>query len=272
MPTIHSTAIVDPTCDLAPDVEIGPGCVLSGGVRLAAGVRLVGNVYLSGPLTVGTGTILYPFVCLGFPGQDYKFKPGDPTPGVAIGADCILREHVTVHAATRPDRPTTVGDRVMMMVGSHVGHDGRLGSNTILVNGALLAGHSEVGDGAILSAGTLVHQFTRVGRLAMMQGDSAVSMDVPPFCLAHGHNSIIGINLVGLRRSGMDRAHITKVREAFRLALRRPMSKPERIALLEDLGRDCPPVMELARFVAEAKKLALPRQARIGGENDEVET
>jgi UDP-N-acetylglucosamine acyltransferase len=272
MPTIHPTAVVDTKCELAPDVEIGPWCVLSGAVRLAAGVRLIGNCYLSGPLSVGAGTILYPFVCLGFPGQDYKFKPGDPTPGVTIGANCILREHVTVHSATKPDRPTSVGDKVMMMVGSHVGHDGRLGSNAILVNGAVMAGHSEVGDNVIMSAGTMVHQFTRVGRLAMMQGDSAISMDVPPFCLAYGHNAIIGINVVGLRRSGMDRGHITTVREAFRKALRVPLSKPERVAVLEELGRDCPPVMEMARFVAEAKKLALPRQGRVGGEDDEVST
>ena len=272
MPKIHPSAVVDPACELAADVEVGPWCVLSGPVRLAAGVRLIGNCHLAGPLTIGEGATLYPFVCLGFPGQDYKFKPGDPTPGVTIGAGCILREHVTVHAATKPDRPTSVGDRVMMMVGSHVGHDGQLGSNAILVNGAVMAGHSEVGDGVVMSAGTMVHQFTRVGRLAMMQGDSAISMDVPPFCLAHDHNSIVGINVVGLRRSGMDRGHITTVREAFRKALRVPLSKPERVAVLEDLGRDCPPVMEMARFVADAKKLCLPPQGRHGSEGDEVET
>jgi UDP-N-acetylglucosamine acyltransferase len=271
MPRIHPTAVIGPEVELADDAEVGPWCVLEGRVRLGPRVRLLGSACLNGPVEVGAGTIVYPFVCLGFPGQDYKFKLGDATAGVVVGSNTILREHVTVHAATKADRPTMVGDRVMMMVGSHVGHDGRVGNGVILVNGAVLAGHSEVMDGATLSAGTMVHQFCRVGRMAFLQGDCAISMDVPPFCLAYGHNALAGINLVGLRRSGMARDQITKVRDAFRLAFRRPMSKPERVTVLEDLGRGCEAVNEMARFVAAAKKIALPVKGRASGDDEVVE-
>jgi UDP-N-acetylglucosamine acyltransferase len=212
-----------------------------------------------------------PLVCLGSPGQDYKFKLGDPTAGVTIGSNTILREHVTVHAATQTDRPTSVGNNVMMMCGTHLGHDGRVGNNVIMVNGAVLAGHTDVADNVIMSAGTMVHQFTRVGRMAMMQGDSAVSMDIPPFCLAYGHNKMKGINLVGLRRAGIPRDEITKVREAFRLAFRRPMTKPERTVVLERLGKSCELVAEMARFVAGAKKLVLPPEGRTGEEEELVD-
>lgn len=266
MPRVHPTSVVSEQCEIASDAHVGPFCVITGQVRLEAGVQLLGHVHLSGPVRIGPRTVVYPFACLGFPPQDYKFKPGDATAGVTVGAECIIREHVTVHAASKMERPTTLGDRVFMMVNSHVGHDGQVGSGVILVNNVALGGHSEVHDGAIVSGSSVIHQFTRVGRLAFLQGDTAVSMDVPPFCLAYGHNAMAGINLVGLRRAGLPREQITRIREAFRLAFRRPLTKPERTAVLEKLGADCPPVMEMARFVAEAKKIVLPPEGRTGDE------
>lgn len=261
---IHPTAIVAPECDIADGAEIGPHCVLTGRVKLARGVKLVGSVYLSGPVTIGEGTILYPFACVGFPGQDVKFKLGDKTAGVTIGANSILREHVTIHAATNDHTPTAIGDRVFMMVNAHVGHDGRVGNGVIMVNNAALAGHARADDHCILSGGALVHQFNRVGRLAMLAGATAVSVDVPPFCIASGRNIMVGINLVGLRRNGFTREHVTKIREAYRAAFRSGLTKPEMVRTLEELGRDCPPVMEMARFVAEAKKIC-PSLERVGG-------
>jgi hypothetical protein len=59
---------------------------------------------------------------------------------------------------------------------------------------------------------------------------------------------------VGLRRSGMPREHITELRRAFRDAFRPVIRKDEMIRMLEDRGRECPPVLELAKFVAEAKR------------------
>lgn len=261
---IHPTAVVAPECEIADGVDIGPYCVLSGRVKLGARVRLVGSVYLSGPVTIGPDTIVYPFACLGFPAQDVKFKLGDKTAGVVVGAGGILREHVTIHAATNDHTPTTIGDRAFMMVNTHVGHDGRLGNNVIMVNNSALAGHARADDHCILSGGALVHQFNRVGRLAMLSGGTAISADVPPFCIASGRNIMVGINLVGLRRNGFSREDVTKVREAYRAAFRAGLTRPEMLRTLEDLGRGCPPVMEMARFVAEAKKVC-PSLERAGG-------
>jgi UDP-N-acetylglucosamine acyltransferase len=121
-----------------------------------------------------------------------------------------------------------------------------------------------------------VHQFNRIGRLAMMAGGTAVSVDVPPFCLVSGNNTMHGINLVGLRRSGMPREHVTRVRQAYREVLSEPLSREEMARELERLGADCPPVMEMARFVAEAKKPICQtaervRQKRDSTVNDMVE-
>jgi UDP-N-acetylglucosamine acyltransferase len=261
--SIHPTAFVSSQCDLAEDVEIGPHCVLQGRVRLGRGVRLIGHVYLQGPVTIGEGTILYPFSAIGFPPQDFKFSLGDATAGVEIGPGCIIREHVTIHAATSPEAPTRVGERVFMMVNSHVGHDAQVGNNVIMVNNAAIGGHAQLGDGVTLGGAALVHQHTRVGRLAFISGGAGSSMDVPPFCLVPERNRIAGVNLVGLRRAGIPREHIALVRRAFREALRPVLQREEMIEILEKLGRDCPPVQEMAQFVRTARRSIVPGPGRV---------
>ncbi len=263
MSKIHPSASVSPEAILGDGVEIGPQCVVEGNVTIGAGVRLIGHVYVCGPAQIGDGTTIYPNCCLGFPGQDWKFKPGDPTPGVRIGKGCILREHVTVHAATKPDRPTTVGDRCMMMVGSHLGHDSRIGNDVVMVNYSGLAGHAEVGDNATLSGMVGIHQFVRVGRFVFMSAGVGVSMDVPPFCIVPERQRIEGINRVGLRRSGMPREHITLLDEAFRKAFRPGnLSRAEMIEKLLQIGAGCPPVVEMAEFVRQSKRGICPGPGR----------
>ncbi len=251
---IHPTAIIDPQATLGGGVEIGPYCVITGKVSLGAGVRLVAGVHINGPTEIGEGTTVYPGACIGFEGQDVKFKPGMETAGVRIGKNCLIREHVTIHLATKTAAPTTVGDDCFLMANSHVGHDAKVGNRVVLVNAALLAGHSEVGDGATLSGNTAIHQFARVGRLAFLSGGVGQSMDTPPFCIAGERNRVTGINLVGLRRAGIPREQITRVRQAFAKVFRRSLPKAEMLAALDELGKDCPLVAEQAEFVRTAKR------------------
>lgn len=263
MPTIHPSATVSSQAVLGEGVRVGPRCVLEGEVTIGAGSYLIGDVYVVGPARIGEGTTIYPFTCLGFPGQDWKFKPGDPTPGVVIGRECVLREHVTIHAATRPDRPTTVGDRCMLMVNTHLGHDARIGDNVVMVNNSGLAGHSELGDSVTLSGSVGIHQFVRVGRFVFMAAGVGVSMDVPPFCVVPERQRLEGINRVGLRRAGFPRDHITTIDEAFRKALRPGnLSRAEMLDILERVGRGCPPVEEMAEFIRHSKRGICPGSGR----------
>jgi UDP-N-acetylglucosamine acyltransferase len=247
--SIHPTASVAKECELAPDVEVGPYCVLSGPVRLGAGVRLIGHAYVSGPCTIGEGTMVYPFACVGFPGQDLKLKPGDPTAGVVIGKHCIIREHATVHAATKLEAPTRLGDRVFMMVNTHVGHDGTVGNNVVMVNNSAIGGHAKLFDNCTLGGGALIHQFNRVGRFAFVSGGVTNSADTPPFCISDERNRIAGLNIIGLQRNGFPREHITALRQAFRDLLRTTVPRPEMIAVLRERGVNCPPLIELAEFI-----------------------
>ncbi|MEM1329512.1 MAG: acyl-ACP--UDP-N-acetylglucosamine O-acyltransferase [Planctomycetota bacterium] len=254
MPDVHPSADVSPESELANDCIVGPGCRLIGPVRIGAGVRLIGPCVIQGPVTIGAGTTIYPFASIGFPPQDYKFGPDDVTAGVEIGEGCLIRENVTIHAASNDQTPTKIGDRVFMMVQSHAGHDVRVGNDVVIVNGSVLGGHATVGDRANISGLVAIHQFVRVGRLAMVSGGTAHSMDIPPFCMAAERNRIVGLNLVGLRRSGVPRDEIAALREAFKAALYKNLSREEQLGVLGEMRDRSPLIAELHEFVATAKR------------------
>lgn len=251
---IHPSAHVDPDAHLAQGVVVGPRCHVGPGVRLGPSVRLINSVHIEGPATIGDGTIIYPFAAIGMPGQDFKFAPGDPTPGVAIGSGCVIREHVTIHAATQNERPTTIGNKCYFMVASHVGHDCLVGNDVILVNNALLAGHVTVGDKATLSGNTAIHQHARVGHLAFISGGVATTMDVPPFCLCDQINTTSGLNLVGLRRNNIPKESIEALRYAFRTVIAKSLPRAEARQKLNELGQNDAYVQQLADFIAQSKR------------------
>jgi UDP-N-acetylglucosamine acyltransferase len=132
--------------------------------------------------------------------QDLKYR-GEPT-GLRIGNDNIFREHVTIHRSNKLEEKTVIGSNCFLMVNSHIAHNCHLGDGVIIANGALLAGHVTVEDKVLISGNCCVHQFVRIGTMAMMQGMSAVSKDLPPFTVAQRGNEICGLNIIGLRRAG----------------------------------------------------------------------
>src|SRR5215470_4079811 len=145
MSDIHPSACVEPTAQLADDVTIGPYCVVGPHVSIASGARLIAHVHLTGHTLVGERTQIYPFASLGTPPQSVRYR-GGPT-RLVIGADCILRESVTVNIGTEDGGGITeVGDRCYLMAGSHVGHDCKVGSDVQFANNAVLGGHVTVGD------------------------------------------------------------------------------------------------------------------------------
>ena len=259
-PTIHPTAHVGKEADLAPGVVIGPFCVITGPVTLGAGVRLMGSNYVQGPTTIGAGTTLYPHACVGFEPQDVKFKPGDPTAGVVIGANCILREHATVNAAGKPDNPTRLGDSVFMLIGSHVGHDAVVGNNVTLINNAAVGGHARVGANVLMGGGAAVHQFCRIGRFAMVAGLAGVSQDLPPFCVCNSTNRMGGINRIGLRRNGFSREDITAITRAYMDILRTPTHREAMLSELRTRAKTlgCAPLLEMADFIQETNRGIMP--------------
>jgi UDP-N-acetylglucosamine acyltransferase len=132
--------------------------------------------------------------------QDFKYRD-EPT-RLRIGDDNVFREHVTIHRSNNTTEDTIIGSNNLLMAHCHVGHNAQIGNHIIVANGALIAGHVSVADRVFISGNCLLHQFVRVGTLAMMQGGSGISLDLPPFTVARGDNGICGLNVVGLRRAG----------------------------------------------------------------------
>jgi UDP-N-acetylglucosamine acyltransferase len=233
--SIHPTAVVDPRARLHPSVAVGPYAVIDGDVVLGEGCRVGAHVYLTGRLTAGARNIFDTGAVLGGAPQDLKFAGG--LTGLRLGDDNVFREHVTVHRSNRPEEDTVIGSGNLLMAHCHVGHNSQLGDRVIIANGALLGGHVLVQDRAFISGNCLIHQFVRVGTLALMQGGSAISKDLAPYCVARGDNGICGLNTIGLRRAGLDAEVRRELRRLYRELFRSGRGFREALLVLETLVR-----------------------------------
>src|SRR5471032_196820 len=217
---IHKTAIIHPKAKLDSTIEVGPYAVIDEGVELGAHCVVGPHVYLTGNTKIGSHNRFHAGCVIGDAPQDSKYH-GEPT-RLRIGDHNIFREHFTVHRSTTLEGETVIGSHNFFMASSHVGHNSVIGSHVILANGALLAGYVIVHDRAFISGNCCVHQFVRVGTLAMMQGGSFITMDLPPFTIvAHGVNKLCGLNIVGLRRAGFSPAERLELKKTYHLIFRR---------------------------------------------------
>lgn len=212
---IHPSVVIEPGAEIGPGVSIGPFCVIGSQVRLAAGVELKSHVVIAGDTSVGEGTVIFPFASIGQDPQDLKFK-GEHT-RLEIGARNRIREYVTMNPGTEGGGGVTrIGDDGLFMANCHVAHDCQIGNRVVLVNSVAVAGHCVLGDDVIVGGLSGIHQFVRIGRGAMIGALSMVTADVIPYGLVQGPRAHLdGLNLVGLKRRGANRAEIAELREVL---------------------------------------------------------
>jgi UDP-N-acetylglucosamine acyltransferase len=212
---IDASARIEAGAAIGQNVSIGPYCTIGPHVSVGDGCRLHAHVNLTGHTTIGARTVIHPFASLGSAPQSVKYR-GGPT-RLVVGADCDIREGVTMNTGTEDDRGVTqVGDRCFLMVGAHVAHDCLVGNNVTFANNVVLGGHVTVGDNVMFGGGVAVRQFVRIGEGAMIVGLSGVRADLIPWGMAHGPLAhLIGLNVVGMRRSGVSKAEILLVRRAY---------------------------------------------------------
>jgi UDP-N-acetylglucosamine acyltransferase len=248
---IHPTAIVHPQAKLDATASIGPFAVIDEGVELGARCVVGPHVYLTGGTKIGVNNRFHAGCVIGDAPQDLKYR-GAPT-RLCIGDDNVFREHVTIHRSNQPETNTVIGSRNYLMQHSHVAHNCVIGNDVILAGGALLAGHVTVQDRAFLSGNCLVHQFTRVGKLAMMQGGAAISKDLPPFCVALRDNEMCGLNVVGLRRAGFSPEQRLELKRLYHQLFRGGKNLRDALAEAQKkFNSDAAKI--LVEFVAEAKR------------------
>ncbi|MEM7188279.1 MAG: acyl-ACP--UDP-N-acetylglucosamine O-acyltransferase [Pseudomonadota bacterium] len=261
--SIHPSAIVEDGAKLADGVSIGAFCHVGPNVELAEGVTLESHVVVAGNTKIGAGTRIWPFASIGHQPQDLKFSGEESY--LEIGAGNMIREHVTMNPGTSGGGlHTRVGDNGLFMMGSHVGHDCQLGDNVIMANNATLAGHVELGDFAFMGGLCAVHQFVRIGPHAMVGGMSGVEKDVIPFGSVIGNRADLGgLNIIGLRRRGFDRAAIHGLREAYRAIFYGDGSLAERAADAAETYADNDVVQQMVAFILAdtSRHFCTPRDA-----------
>lgn len=212
----HPTAVIHKATRIADDVTVGAYAVIEDGVEIGGGTVIREHAIIRSGTILGRNCHVDAHAVLGGLPQDLSFNPKTPS-GVRAGDGVTFREGVTINRSTEAESFTEIGDHVFLMANSHAGHDCRIGDHVILANNVMLAGRVDVGKQTFIGGGTGVHQFCRIGESAMLGGLARVSQDVPPFCLTAERNALIGLNLVGLKRRGLERETIRELKKLYHM-------------------------------------------------------
>lgn len=252
---IHPLAVVEPGAEIGTGASIGPFCHVGADVVIGEGTRLISHVVMTGATTIGRGCTVHPQAVLGGPPQSTGHKGGRTT--LSIGDNCIIREYVSMSTGTDNGRgATTVGDNGHFLAYVHIAHDCAIGNNVTMTNAATLAGHCEVGDFVGIGGLTAVHQFVRIGHNAFVAGGSMILGDIIPYAMVGGNRAVLrGMNVVGMKRSGVPKAEILKLRRAYKLLFDRSRTLAENIEIARNEFADSPYAMKVVDFlVARGKR------------------
>jgi len=252
---IHAQAIVSLEAKIGAGVEVGAFAVVGAGVEFGEGCVLHPHAVVNGPSKFGAKNVFHSFCVIGGDPQDYTF--GGERVGLEAGDGNTYREYVTISRGTAKGGGTTrLGNNNFFLAYSHVGHDCQIGSNTLFVNGATLAGHVTVEDFVTIGAFSPVHQFCRLGRYAYIGASTVITQDVLPFSLivTERETRCFGPNTIGLERKGFSSDRIRTLEKAFRLLVR---SRKNTTQALEEMRRELgnsDDVKEMIEFVEKAER------------------
>ncbi|HUQ91781.1 MAG TPA: acyl-ACP--UDP-N-acetylglucosamine O-acyltransferase [Bryobacteraceae bacterium] len=231
--SIAPTARIHPDARIGAQVVIGEYCVIESDVVIGHHCRLEPYVFIRRFTTLGESNVISAGTALGTDPLDKSFT-GERS-YLRIGNGNRIREYYTISRGTKPESATGIGDENYIMTNGHIAHNCRIGSRCVIASCALVAGHVEIEDQAFLSGGVVVHQFSKIGRLAMVGGNSRVNTDLPPFFLYSGFNAAPkGLNLVGLRRAGLLAAEIARLKAAYRVLYRSNLTLAQAAAQIEN--------------------------------------
>ena len=252
---VHEQAIVAASAKVGAGVRVGPYAVIGEHVELGEGCVLHSHAVVLGPSKIGRNNVFHPFCSVGGDPQDFRFQ-GEKTT-LEVGDGNTFREYVTISRGTvGGGGKTTIGDGNFFLASSHVGHDCHVGSHTLFVNGATLAGHVTVEDFATIGFQSPVHQFCRVGRYAYIGASTVITQDVPPFSrvVTERDTKSYGVNTIGLERKGFSEERLKILQRAFRLLLRSKMNTTQALAEMRKSLGDSDDVRELIRFIETAER------------------
>ena len=212
---IHKTAIIDDKAKISKSVKIGAYSIIGPNVEIEENTIIHSHVNLTGYTKIGKNNQIFPFSSIGTPPQDLKYK-GEKN-SLVIGDNNKFREYVNINPGTEQGGGiTSIGDNNLFMVYCHVAHDCKISSNIVLANNVQVGGHVIIEKNAIVGGSCAIHQFSRIGESSMIGGMTGVLSDVIPFGLSMGNrNNLMGLNLIGLRRSKVSNENIKKIQLAY---------------------------------------------------------
>lgn len=268
---IHPTAVINPNAQLHPTVQVGAYAVIGENVKVGSQTTIGAHAVLEGPLEIGSRNKIYPGAVIGMEPQDLKYN-GEFS-WVKIGDENLIREYVTINRATGAGQETRIGNGNLLMAYVHVGHNCLIEDSVIIANSVALAGHVCIESRARLSGVLGVHQFVHIGHMAMVGGMARIDRDVPPYMLVEGNPSRIrSLNLVGLKRSGMDSQDFQLLKKAFRILYRSQLTFKESLSQLEILG-DTQELVNLRRFLLlsqmSGRRGLVPGKGKASNKNEE---
>ena len=250
---ISPHAIIEDGAKIGEDVEIAAFCFISAESTIGDGTTIAQGACIYGKTTIGKNNRIFSHAVLGSIPQDLKFNGEDVE--LIIGDNNTIREFTLLNPGTEGGgRKTIVGNNNLLMGYVHLGHDVIVGDNCVIANSAGIAGHVEIGNHVVIGAGgTGVHQFCKIGDYSMVGAASALTQDVPPFCMAEGNRATLrGLNLNGLRRK-MDREDINNLKSAYKELFEsgQPL-KDSATKILETSDNEY--VKQLCNFAMETKR------------------
>ncbi|MSN95678.1 acyl-ACP--UDP-N-acetylglucosamine O-acyltransferase [Campylobacter sp. FMV-PI01] len=250
---IHKTAIIENGANLGENVTVEAYAFISKDSKIGKNSIIKQGARIIGDTTIGDNSKIFSYAILGEIPQDMSFKDGEKT-GLIIGENATIHEFCTINSGShKGDGFTRIGSNAFIMAYSHIAHDCILGNNIIMANNATLAGHVEIGDYAVIGGLTPVHQFVKIGESCMIAGASALSQDIPPFCLAEGNRAYVrGLNLVGLRRR-FDKDEVEIINKAYKFIFNQGVSIKEQAQILLDQTSNLN-VKKMCKFIINTKR------------------
>lgn len=195
---VHPTAIIHTGAKLGIGVEVGPYAVIYDDV------------------VIGSNTKISSHAVIGSPAEKRGYFDGSRAQPVYIGEDCYIREYVTINAGTI--RPTTIGNRCLLLRGSHVGHDSVIDDDVTLSCDVLIGGETMVQRGANLGLGAVTHQRSIIGAYSIVGMNSTVTKksQVIPFNKYAGTPVVLlGANHIAIDRAKLDSAEVERLQYEY---------------------------------------------------------
>lgn len=256
MATIHPSAIVDPSAEIADGAHIGPFCIVHAGVKIATGTKLHSSVVVGEWTEIGQDNEIYPGAVIGVAPQDLRYA-GERA-YTKLGHRNVIREYVTIHRASDPEGITAIGDDNLLMAYTHIAHNCILGNQIVIANSCGIAGHVEIEDQAVLGGMCGLHQFVRVGKLAMLGGMAQIRQDIPPYSMVDGQPArIFGQNIRGMQRRGIDKESRQALKACYRLILQSGLNLSQALNSIKANVDQTHAVQHLVKFLESPSKMGV---------------